>query len=401
VPIFQEQVIQMAMIAAGFTGGEADQLRRAMASWGRNGDLYQYKEKLIQGMLNKGYSRDYAERLFEQMKGFGSYGFPESHSASFAILAYFSAFLKRHHTAAFYCALLNSQPMGFYAPAQLIQDARRHGIKVLPIDVACSRWESTLEVNDKAIKLEQVTRPYQKLAIRLGFHLIKGFNREAATRLVNARQQAPFKNLQDLVHRAGLNKKEREALVQADTLHQLAPHRYQAQWQALALQSYKPLLSPLESEDLEALNDNRVLAPPAEVDDMLMDYRTTGLTLRRHPLAILRERGAVNGCKKASDLQTMRQGQFAKVAGIVTCRQRPGTAAGVLFLTLEDETGNINVIVWRDKVERFRQAILRSRLLLIKGIIERERKVVHLVAGHIEDISQEIPEFCRPSRDFH
>jgi error-prone DNA polymerase len=404
VPIFQEQVIQMAMIAAGFSGGEADQLRRAMASWGRNGDLYQYKEKLIQGMLNNGYSEDYAERLFEQMKGFGSYGFPESHSASFAILAYFSAWLKRHHTAAFYCALLNSQPMGFYSPSQLIQDARRHRIQVLPIDVAHSEWASILEVNGKPLlsaKHQQITKPHQQLAIRLGFHLVKGFNIQAATRLVKARQQTPFNNLQDLVTRAGLNKTEREALVQADTLHQLAAHRYQAQWQALALQEYKPLLSPLENQLSETLNDGVLLPPPAEVDDLMMDYQTTGLTLKRHPLAILREQEPVIRCKKAIDLTKMRQGQFAKVAGVVTCRQRPGTAAGVLFLTLEDETGNINVIVWRDKVERYRRAILGSRLLLIKGTIERERKVIHLVAGHIEDISQHLPLFRRMSRDFH
>ncbi len=404
VPIFQEQVIQMAMIAAGFSGGEADQLRRAMASWGRNGDLYQYKDKLILGMLNNGYSEDYAQRLFEQMKGFGSYGFPESHSASFAILAYFSAWLKRHHTAAFYCALLNSQPMGFYSPSQLIQDARRHRIKVMPIDVEHSEWASTLEVDNRG-KLEkgdkQISDPHRKLAIRLGLHLVKGFNAQAAERLVKARLQASFKNLQDLVTRSQLNKTEREALVQADTLHRLAAHRYQAQWQALALQDYKPLLSPVEASQQDALDDGVLLSPPAEVDDMLMDYQTTGLTLKRHPLAILRETKPVSQCKRASDLRMMRHGQFVKIAGVVTCRQRPGTAAGVLFLTLEDETGNINVIVWKDKVERFRQAILGSRLLLIKGAIERERKVVHVVAGHIEDISHQLPQFRRVSRDFH
>ncbi len=404
VPIFQEQVIQLAMVAAGFTGGQADQLRRAMASWGRNGDLYKFREKLLNGMLANGYSEDYANRVFEQMKGFGSYGFPESHSASFAILAYFSAWLKRHHSAAFYCALLNSQPMGFYSPSQLIQDARRHNIQVYSIDVDHSHWASTLEIigdgplNDRQLSLDN---HHQKLAIRLGLHLIKGFNQSAAERLVKARQEKAFVNLQDLVSRARLNKIERESLVKADALHRLAKHRYQGQWQALALEESRPLLSETDRGDDKRLNDGIILEPPKEVDNMLMDYQTTGLTLKRHPLAILREAPPIAHCKRASDLRRLHQGQFVKVAGVVTCRQRPGTAAGVLFLTLEDETGNINVIVWKNTVEKFRKAIMGSRLLLIKGAIERERKVVHVVAGYIEDISKQLPQFRRVSRDFH
>ncbi|WP_144393785.1 error-prone DNA polymerase [Pleionea sediminis] len=404
VPIFQEQVIQLAMVAAGFSGGEADQLRRAMASWGRNGDLYKFKDNLINGMLINGYSKDYANRVFEQMKGFGSYGFPESHSASFAILAYFSAWLKRHHSAAFYCALLNSHPMGFYSPSQLIQDARRHNILVYPIDVDHSEWASTLEIIDQG-KLthssERIEYPHNRLAIRLGLHLVKGFNAKAAERLVNERKKNAFINLQDLVNRAQLNKIEREALVKADALKRIAKHRYQGQWQVLALEEKKPLLDEVDRQTSNSLDEDIELLPPQEVDNLLMDYQTTGLTLNRHPLAILREKAPVADCKRALDLRTLHQGQFVKIAGVVTCRQRPGTAAGVLFLTLEDETGNINVIVWKDKVEKFRKAIMGSRLLLIKGTIERERKVVHVVAGYVEDISGQLPHFRRVSRDFH
>ncbi|NVK86864.1 MAG: error-prone DNA polymerase [Gammaproteobacteria bacterium] len=412
VPIFQEQVIQLAMVAANFSGGEADQLRRAMATWGRNGDLYKFREKLLVGMLNNGYDKDYAERVFEQMKGFGSYGFPESHSASFAILAYSSAWLKRHHSAAFYCALLNSQPMGFYTPSQLIQDARRHGIAVAPIDIDYSDWSTSLEfhlADTGAVvvlseqRAEQVieSTKVKQVVVRLGLHLVKGFNAAAAKRLIQARQNKPFNNLQDLVQRAKLNALEREALVKADTLKRLAAHRYQAQWQVLAVEDERPLLSANEHDNPQQLNDATELPAPSSLDTTLMDYQSQGLTLNAHPLALLRSDARLRACKRACDLKHLRQGQFVQVAGIVTCRQRPGTAAGVLFLTLEDETGNMNIIVWRQAVEKFRQAIMGSRLLKIKGTIERERKVVHVVAGFIEDISDTIPSFKRASRDFH
>ena len=396
VPIFQEQVIQMAMVAAGFTGGEADQLRRAMATWGRNGDLYKFKEKLINGMLKKGYDQSYAERLFEQMKGFGSYGFPESHSASFAILAYFSSWLKRHHPAAFYCALLNSQPMGFYSPSQLVQDAKRHYIQVHAINVDDSEWFSTIVNRPKESEVDK-----KQPDIRLGLHLVKGFNEDAAERLVMARKQRPFANLKDLVERAQLNQIEREALVQANVLPRLSPHRYQAQWQSLAIEQNKPLLSALENSAHYDLNDNIELTAPTEVDSMLFDYQRTGLTLNRHPIEILRESYPVSRCKKANQLRQMQQGQFVRIAGVITCKQRPGTAAGVLFLTLEDETGNMNIIVWRNTVEKFRKVILSSHIVMIKGLIEREKNVVHVVAGHITDISKRLPNFKRKSRDFH
>lgn len=402
VPIFQEQVIKLAMVAADFTGGQADQLRRAMASWGRNGDLYQFKDKLISGMLKKGYSDEFAENVFEQMKGFGSYGFPESHSASFANLAYFSAWLKRHHTTAFYCALLNSQPMGFYSPSQLVQDARRHKINILPIDVDFSFWDSTLVYSEKKSQTEKSSKlNLIPDSIRLGFSLVKGFNPSAAQRIVSSRNEKSFSNIQDLVFRAQLNATEKNAIVQANTLPRLAEHRYQAQWQSLAIEEDKPLLNALDASSKQKSDSENTIRAPTQVEDMSADYRTTGLTLNKHPLAIIRENNWIEPCKKASQLKDLHQGQFVKVAGIVTCRQRPGTAAGVLFLTLEDETGNMNIIVWKSTLEKFRQPILNSHLLLIKGKIEREKKVVHVIAGYIEDISDRLPEFKKHSRDFH
>ena len=390
VPIFQEQVIQLAMVAASFSGGEADQLRRAMATWGRNGNLYLFKEKLVEGMLNNGYPQEFAERLFEQMKGFGSYGFPESHSASFAILAYFSAWLKRHHTAAFYCALLNSQPMGFYTPSQLVQDAMRHRLQILPVNIDYSLWESTISFIDD-----------QPTGLRLGMHLVKGFNEQAAQRVIQAREDKTFSNIKDLVFRSQLNAVEKDALVQANCLPRLAKHRYQAQWQSLAIEESKPLLIKLDSISSPPSPTELSLKAPTEIEDMIIDYKSVGLTLNKHPLKILRERNWLEPCKQASDLRGLRQGQFVKVAGVVTCRQRPGTASGVLFLTLEDETGNMNIIVWQRTLEKFRQQILGSRLLLIKGSIEREKSVVHVVAGYIQDISDRLPAFKRRSRDFH
>ncbi len=391
VPIFQEQVIKLAMVAAGFSGGEADQLRRAMASWGRNGDLYQFKPKLFNGMLKRGYHPEFAERVFEQMKGFGSYGFPESHSASFAILAYFSSWLKRHHGAAFYCALLNSQPMGFYTPSQLVQDAIRHRLRVLPVDIDHSLWDSDIVVKGQ-------NKPQ---TIRLGFHLVKGFNRAAAERIIQQRHMNPFNNIKDLVFRCQLNAIEKDALVQANALPRLAKNRYQAQWQSLAIEQQKPLLQSLDTQLAPPSSMEQSITPPTEVEDMLADYQTTGMTLKQHPIALMRQQGWIESCKKASELTSMRQNQFVKVAGVVSCRQRPGTAAGVLFLTLEDETGNMNVIVWKSTLEKFRKEILTSKLLFVKGVIERERKVVHVIAGHITDISDKLPAFRKGSRDFH
>ena len=390
IPIFQEQVIQLVMVAAGFSAGEADRLRRAMATFGKRGDLHQFREPVIGGMMRNGYSHEWAERLFEMMKGFAGYGFPESHSASFALLVYLSAWLKRHHTSAFYCGLLNSLPMGFYSPSQLIQDARRHGVEVRPVDVLHSHWDYTLEDTER-FHLKQ--HP----ALRIGFRQVKGFNEDAATRIVDTRRKKPFRSLEDLCQRAALTSIEREQLVNADALHTLSGHRYQSHWQNLGIEEARPLFEVDNREE-----DLLPLPTPSELDTLLADYRHLGLTLGKHPLALVRHLPAFEKCLSARELRRGRHGQLARVAGLVTNRQRPGTASGVLFMTLEDETGNSNVIVWKSLQETFRREILTGRLLLIKGTLEKSPEgIVHLVAGHISDHTNVLASLDVHSRDFH
>lgn len=387
VPIFQEQAIKISMVAAGFSGGEADQLRRAMASWHKGGELYRFKEKFIQGMLQHGYSFELAERLFKQIEGFGGYGFPESHSASFAILAYQSAWLKCHYPAAFYCALLNSQPMGFYTPSQLIQDARRHQLSIKPVDVRYSQWEHSLE------PAASVTA---QPAIRLGLRLIKGLQYSTVQRLLQAREQTGFSSIEKCYQHTGLNQTELSAIANANALYGLSGHRYQSHWEIQAITEKKPL----ETEQ-ENLHDHIFLSPPSETDNLIADYASTGLTLNRHPMAILRCQSPYNRCKTAIQVQQSAVNhRFVRIAGVVTGRQRPGTASGVIFMTLEDETGNFNVIIWKDIQNRYRQALLKARILYIKGVIESNEGVTHIVAGHIEDHTHVLP-FDSQSRDFH
>ena len=392
VPIFQEQVIRLAMVAAGFSGGEADQLRRAITNWGRNSKLLTFEKKLTEGMLARGYSEDYARRLFDQIKGFGGYGFPESHSASFALLAYVSAWLKRHHPAAFYVGLLNSQPMGFYTPSQLIQDARRHGINVLALDVNHSDWDHRLLITDGM----GAAAP-----IRLGLRLIKGLSRAAAERLVAARQAAPYRNMRDLRGRAGLDRSDLEALVDADALAGISGNRHQSRWQAMALEPERPLLQYERQESVQVLNDAVHLPVPAVAESVLADYASTGLTLRSHPLALLRDTAPFNRCLRHSDLESLADGRFVRIAGLVTCRQRPGTASGVLFLTLEDETGNNNLVVWPAVQERYRQALMKGKLLLVKGTLQKRDGVTHVVAGSLEDQSTALGQLRLRPRSFH
>ncbi len=408
VPIFQEQVIKLAMVAAGFSGGEADQLRRAMASWGKNGNLLQFREKLLRGMQQRGYASEFAERVFNQMKGFGAYGFPESHAASFALLVYVSSWLKRHHPAAFYAGIINSQPMGFYSPSQLVQDARRHGVVVRPIDIHYSEWDCTLEALEHSGQ-----QPQQQRALRLGMRLAKGLRQEAAERISSARRRRPFSDLGELVRRAKLNRDDRQVLVRADALASLSGHRHQSHWQNLAADwDDTPITRPghvlagdiagtTNSDDALALNDDIALPAPTEMQAIQADYNFTGLTLHRHPMLVLRERSPFNRCKRCADLQHLNHGRYVQVAGIVTGRQRPGTASGVIFLTLEDETGNINVVVWRDLQQRYREPLLKSRLLLVKGVMERKDSVIHVIAGVLENNSQHLDGLLLPSRDFH
>ncbi len=292
IPIFQEQVIKLAMVAAGFSGGEADQLRRAMASWGKNGTLMKFQTKLVNGMRERGYSEEFALRLFEQIKGFGSYGFPESHSASFALLVYISAWLKCHHPAAFYCGLLNSQPMGFYTPSQLIQDARRHGITVLPVDINQSHWDHRLIMEG----VTAITRDHQP-PLRLGLRIVKSLGEEAVSRIVNARSQQPFKSPTDLARRAQLNKAELAALADANALQYFSPHRHQAHWQVMAIEPPRPLLQEVDHDEPETIT----LPAPSVMEETLADYRSLGLTLGNHPMLLLRDHPA------PKRLQTLRR----------------------------------------------------------------------------------------------
>jgi len=433
VPIFQEQVIELAMVAAGFSAGEADQLRRAMAAWRRRGGLGHFEQKLIEGMLARGHDRDFAERVFKQIQGFGEYGFPESHAASFALLVYISAWLKRHEPAAFCCGLLNSLPMGFYSPSQLVQDAERHGIQVNPVDVQLSTWDHRLESERESEREsentaapdvhETVGGARAQPCIRLGLRMVKGLAQEVGERIAAAR---PFSDVDDLVRRAVINSQTLRFLARAGALQGLAGHRYQAHWEVAAIQPSTALEQAAENRPVEnraaesravcqpeSSADGVMLPAPSAADDMFNDYRYLGVTLGAHPLELLRGdrklKSALTRCRTARELETSRHGQFVRVAGLVTGRQRPSTATGVLFVTLEDETGNINVVVWASVLERFRAELLQGQLLRIKGVVEREREVIHLVAGYIEDVTELLGnlETAGPhrgpfsSRDFH
>jgi len=385
VPIFQEQVMQVAMVAAGFTAGEADQLRRAMAAWRRRGELDKFEQKLLDGMRARGYEERFAQQIYRQIRGFGEYGFPESHSASFALLAYASAWLKCHHPAVFTCALLNSQPLGFYAPAQLIQDARRHGVEIRPIDVQHSDWHCTLEPPDQP-------RP----ALRLGLRLVKGLSTEGVKRLVEARRRSAFTSLQDLSVRAEIDRRDLESLAAADAVRALAGHRRRAFWESAGVEKPAPLYPAPEFEEATPL-----LRTPREQEDITADYTATGTTLRRHPLALLRPRLSQLGIRTAQQLWSIRSGAIARVAGLVLCRQRPQTASGVTFVTIEDETGHVNLIVWPSTAQAQRKALLQSNLLLVSGIVQQEEGVLHLLAGKLTDLHDWLAGLEVKSRDFH
>ncbi|MFO1228345.1 error-prone DNA polymerase [Roseateles sp.] len=404
VPIFQEQVMQVAMIAAGFTATEADGLRRAMAAWKRPGVLEKYYDKVIKGMRERGYEDHFAEQIFNQIKGFSSYGFPESHAASFALLTYVSAWLKCHEPAAFLCALLNSQPLGFYTPSQLVQDARRHHIEVLPIDVNHSGHDSTLELREGEAQPPRGAgngpagdRGHVQPAVRLGLRLVSGLGTEAAQRIEHSRhQEGPFTHPQDLALRARLSQQEMQQLAAADALTSLAGHRRQQVWQASALHTMPALLqgSLLPEDDL-------ALPPAAEGEEVLWDYAATGLTLRRHPLALLRQRLAQDGLLSARQLDGLKSGRRAKACGIVTGRQKPQTAKGTLFVTLEDETGNVQVIVWPKVYEEHRSTILGARLLAVEGVWQRgDGDVRHLLARGFRNLNPLLGRLPTESRDF-
>jgi len=385
VPIFQEQVMQLAIVAAGFSAGEADQLRRAMAAWRRKGGLGPFEQRLVEGMRRRGYAEEFAQRIFNQILGFGEYGFPESHSASFALLVYVSAWLKCHEPAAFLCALVNSQPMGFYAPSQLVQDAQRHGVEVRAVDALASDWDCTLEAGEGDAP-----------AVRLGLRLIGGLSAAGGERLVAARRARPFENVDDLARRARLDRGDLAALARAGALAALAGHRHRAAWSVAGVETPLPLL-----EDACIREGVPLLRAPTEGRDIVADYRGIGLTLGRHPLALLRARLADDGLVSAAELNAAPHGAWTACAGVVINRQRPGSAKGVIFATLEDETGQVNVIVWKAVAEAWRRPLLGARLLEVAGRVQREGTVVHLVAERMADRSALLGALDVRSRDFH
>ena len=406
VPIFQEQVMQLMMLANGFTAGEADQLRRAMAAWKRKGGLGPFEKRIVDGMVERGYDLDYATRIFRQVEGFGEYGFPESHAASFAFLVYVSSWIKCHEPAAFLAALLNSQPMGFYSSSQLIQDARRNGVAVLPIDVTVSGWDAGLESigresmdpHPPATRASDPRgREASRGAVRLGMNRVKGLREEAVKRIVAARETSPFRDVDDLARRAGLSTLELDALAAADALAPLAGHRRQARWQSAAHRVERDLMRST------SIAEDHVVALPAatESSEIVDDYASTGFTLRRHPLALLRPRLREMRMSSAAELQDMPNGRFVRTTGIVTMRQRPGTAKGTIFVTLEDETGIVNVIVWKHVVQTQRRPLLAARLLTVHGHWQRQGIVCHLIAKEMVDDTAMIGRLALSSRDFH
>lgn len=412
IPIFQEQAMQIAMVAAGFTADQADELRRAMAAWRRRGSVEKFRKQLIEGMQEKGYDVSFAEQIFSQLEGFGEYGFPESHSASFAKLAYCSAWLKCHEPAAFLAALLNSQPMGFYAPSQLVQDARRHGVEVRPVDVTQSLWNSTLEPCGESAS-ESVHEPGPgsnpgtvlkpgracgQPAVRLGLSRVAGLSEPAGRRIEEARRQAPFASLHDLAVRAALDRRDMNALAAADALKALCGTRREAQWQA-ALGAPRGLLQKAPVVE----DSHPVLPAMSEGENIVGDYRSLGLTLRRHPLALLRSQLEQRRFTMAQRLLAeWPDRRLARACGLVTTRQRPGTAKGTVFLTLEDESGHVNVIVRPDLAEKQHAELVGSRLLGVYGVWQRHHEAVcHLIAHRLVDLTPLLGTLPTRSRDFH
>ncbi len=395
VSIFQEQVMQLAVVAAGFTPGEADKLRRAMAAWRRKGGIGPFRDQLINGMLARGYTAEYAEQIYRQIQGFGEYGFPESHAASFGLLVYVSSWLKCHEPAAFCAALLDSQPLGFYAPAQIVRDALAHGVEIRPIDVTVSDWTCRLDPSTA-----DATQP----AVCLGLQLVNGMSEDAGLRIEGARRDRPFASVADLARRARLNRGELDALAAADALATLSGHRRRALWDTLGIDASAPRAVPLTA-DAPGAEAAVELVAPTEGQDIVADYAHTALTLRRHPLALLRERFNAMRLQPARDVLAARPRQTIRTTGIVTCRQRPGTASGVTFVTLEDETGVINVVVWSSVAEQYRRELLGSTLLTVYGHVERvqtrDAPVVHLIAKRLVDHSPLLGGLSVPSRDFH
>ncbi|MDB5807491.1 MAG: error-prone polymerase [Betaproteobacteria bacterium] len=440
VSIFQEQVMQLAMVAAGFTDADANRLRRAMGAWKRTGGLEEFEARIKSGMKDREYSAEYAEQICKQIQGFGEYGFPESHANSFALLVYVSSWLKRHEPAIFLLALLNSQPLGFYAPSQLVQDARRNGVEVLPVDVNESNYEARLEQSEQQradwrrafenrlargdyihpqdnhpegrklghyyagtgemrVNAYPPPRPYQRApqaAVRLGLKKIANLSAAGADRLLEARRAGAFTDVHDLTHRARLDRSDLEALAAADALASISGHRRRAVWDVIGVEAPIPLTPETATPETRA-----ELAAPTAHEDLQQDYAALSLTLRRHPLTLLRSQLRERRLSSAAELSRYPHGRLARACGIVTGRQRPGTAKGTIFVTLEDETGYVNVVCWPSMIEQFRREILLSRLMTVYGVWETDGKVAHLIAKRVVDDTSLIDWLATPaSRDF-
>ena len=377
VPLFQEQAMRIAMVAAGFTGGEADELRRAMATFKKTGTIGNFQKRMVEGMVARGYDQDFAERCFKQIEGFGNYGFPESHAASFALLVYVSSWIKWRHPEVFACALLNSQPMGFYAPAQIVRDARGHRVEVLEVDVNHSDWHCTLEPGGACKPL------------RLGFRLIKGMAEAEAEKLMAARGTRPYRTPEELARRAGLGGRALECLARADAFRSMGLDRRAALWAIKGIETDRlPLFAALDGP---LANEAPVVLPAMKPGEhVVADYSTISLSLKRHPVAFLRERLAARGILPTEALGRARDGRRVTVAGLVLVRQRPGTAKGTIFLTIEDETGIANIIVWKDQFEKYRRIVMGGSLVAVQGRLQREGIVMHVVAEHLTDLSAEL-----------
>lgn len=378
--------MRLAVVAAGFTPGEADQLRRAMGAWRRPGVIDRFSEKLIRGMRENGYSDEFAERLFRQIRGFGEYGFPESHAASFALLVYVSCWLKYYYPAAFTTALLNSQPMGFYAPAQLIADVRKHGVEVRGIDVNFSDWDC---------RLEPCAADRADFAIRLGFRLIRGIRRADVERVCASRASGPFASFVDFVRRTAASQSLLFQLSRAAAFDSLQLQRRPATWNALSDWSNGPLLADLDDDELQA-----DLPEMTDFAEVVADYRAFGLSLRAHPFVSLRPALRARRVDRAAVLSQLAHGRRVQVAGLVLLRQRPSSASGVTFVTLEDETGFANLIVHPQVWERFSRIAGTARALLARGVLQREETIVHVVVDQLEDLSKRLAELASRARDF-
>ncbi len=418
VPIFQEQAMRLAVVAAGFTPGEADQLRRAMAAWRRPGVIDRFRQKLIDGMQANGLTDEFAERVFTQIRGFGEYGFPESHAASFALLVYVSCWIKHHYPAAFCAALLNSQPMGFYAPAQLVSDARAHGVDVAPVDVNASEWYSTLEAitapkdrppsrraEQHAEKHhEQETQNSQHACrVRLGLHMIRGMQESVGRSIVEERLRGGlYRDVADFTQRTRLGQAMVARLADAAALASLSGDRRAAYWQALAQDDQGTAMPLLEASGVDVDDPlPAALKPMQEIEEVYADYQTIGLSLRAHPLSFVRAQLDRMRVTTAAQLKQERDQKFVRVAGLVLLRQRPGTAKGITFVTLEDETGSMNLVLRPDVWDRHYTLARTSNAWLVSGVLENREGVVHVVVGTLSDLSKQVQGLTLKSRDFH